>query len=372
MKMSILKQQGRKSFRALITATLCIGAVALVSLTLAAAPAWAAKYTMTIAHLYPDDLTNNEAAPSLERFKQLVESATNGDVEVKIFGGGALGSEVETGKQAQMGKTVQSVLISSGAASSFYKNYQIVVTPFLFPNYKTAWAFFDSPWFANFMKGMRKESGLRYLGTFDDGGGFVAFTNNKRLIKSVDDIKGLKIRVEENPAHITMMKSLGASATPLPWGEVQTALATGLADGQFNAPGVNDMFKLADVTKYTTWSGHVYNSVTWVVSEAWFSKLPEGYKKTIIRAAREAVTIGHGVATQISIVGWVNSCKNFEECYILPDAEKAKMRALARPAYKKWITTDFGVAVGDVDALWAEVDRISAELEKNWMDSYLK
>ncbi len=372
MKTSGLKQQGRKSFRALIMATLCISAVALVSLTLAAAPAWAAKYTMTIAHLYPDDLTNNEAAPSLERFKQLVESATNGDVEVKVFGGGALGSEVETGKQAQIGKTVQSVLISSGAASSFYKNYQIVVTPFLFPNYKTAWAFFDSPWFANFMKGMREESGLRYLGTFDDGGGFVAFTNNKRLIKTVDDIKGLRIRVEENPAHITMMKSLGASATPLPWGEVQTALATGLADGQFNAPGVNDMFKLADVTKYTTWSGHVYNSVTWVVSEAWFSKLPEDYKKAIVRAAREAVTIGHGVATQISIIGWVNSCKNFKECYILPDAEKAKMRALARPAYKKWITTDFGVAVGDVDALWAEVDRISAELEKNWMDSYLK
>ncbi len=362
----------RKPFRALLRGALYIGAVAFVSLTLAAAPVWAAKYTMTIAHLYPDDLTNNEAAPSLERFRQLVESATNNDIEVKVFGGGALGSEVETGKQAQIGKTIQSVLISSGAVSSFYKNYQIVVTPFLFPNYKTAWAFFDSPWFANFMQGIRKDRGLRYLGTFDDGGGFVAFTNNKRLIKTVADIKGLRIRVEENPAHITMMKSLGASATPLPWGEVQTALATGLADGQFNAPGVNDMFKLADVTDYTTWSGHVYNSVTWLVSDAWFSKLPQDYRKTIVRAAREAVTIGHGIATQISIIGWVNSCKNFKACYILPDAEKAKMRAIARPAYKKWITTDFGLSARDVDALWAEVDRIATELDKTWMDSYLK
>ncbi len=365
------KQQRQSPFRGPLMAALLVGAVTLISLALTAVPAWAAKYTMTIAHLYPDDLTNNEVAPSLERFKQLVESGTKGDIEVKVFGGGALGSEVETGKQAQTGKTIQSVLISSGAASSFYKNYQIVVTPFLFPNYKTAWAFFDSPWFAKFMRGMRKESGLRYLGTFDDGGGFVAFTNNKRLIKTVADIKGLRIRVEENPAHITMMKSLGASATPLPWGEVQTALATGLADGQFNAPGVNDMFKLADVTKYTTWSGHVYNTVTWVVSDAWFSKLPMDHKKTIVRAAREAVSIGHGVATQISIIGWVNSCKNFKKCYILPDSEKAKMSALARPAYKKWITTDFGVSARDVDALWAEVDRIAAELDKIWMDSYL-
>ena len=343
-----------------------------LALGLGTTAAKAAKYTMTIAHLYPDDLTNNEVAPAMERFKQIVESATGGDVEVKVFGGGALGSEVETGKQAQIGKTVQSVLISSGATSSFYKNYQIVVTPFLFPNYKTAWTFFDSPWFASFMQGMKEESGLRYLGTFDDGGGFVAFTNNKRLIKTVEDIKGLRIRVEENPAHITMMKSLGASATPLPWGEVQTALATGLADGQFNAPGVNDIFKLYDVTKFTTWSGHVYNSVTWVVSEAWFAQLPESHRKVIVGAAREAVAIGHGIATQISIIGWVNSCKKFKDCYILPDAEKAKMRSIARPAYKQWITTDFGVDGAKVDALWGEVDRIAAELEAGWQANYMQ
>jgi TRAP-type C4-dicarboxylate transport system substrate-binding protein len=158
----------RRPARLLALTAFGVGAFAIAGLVGAPAPAGAATYTMTIAHLYPDDLTNNEAAPSLERFKQLVESATGGDIEVKVFGAGALGSEVETGKQAQLGKTIQSTLISSGAASSFYKKYQIVTTPFLFPNYKTAWAFFDSPWFANFMKGMQEESGLRYLGTFDD------------------------------------------------------------------------------------------------------------------------------------------------------------------------------------------------------------
>ena len=198
------------------TAAVGLGAIGLVC-GLATAPAWAQTYTMTIAHLYPDDLTNNEEAPSLERFKQLVEAATAGDIEVKVFGGGALGSEVETGKQAQIGKTIQSTFMSSGAQSSFYKKYQIVVSPFLFPNYKTAWAFFDSPWFANFMQGIRKDSGLRYLGTFDDGGGLVAFTNNKRLINTVADIKGLRIRAVANPAHITIMNSLAAYATPLPW-----------------------------------------------------------------------------------------------------------------------------------------------------------
>ncbi len=361
-----------RPFGAAARLTLGSGILALALALAGGGPAAAASFTMTIAHLYPDDLTNNEVAPAMERFRQIVESATDGDIEVEVFGAGALGSEVETGKQAQQGKTVQSVLISSGAASSFFKDYHAVVTPFLFPDYVTAWTFFDSPWFADYMRGMLNESGLRYLGTFDDGGGFVAFTNNKRLIKTVEDIKGLRIRVEENPAHITMMKSLGASATPLPWGEVQTALATGLADGQFNAPGVNDIFKLYDVTKFTTWSGHVYNSVTWVVSEAWFAQLPESHRKVIVGAAREAVAIGHGIATQISIIGWVNSCKKFKDCYILPDAEKAKMRSIARPAYKQWITTDFGVDGAKVDALWGEVDRIAAELEAGWQANYMQ
>ena len=340
---------------------LAASATLVLVMALSWSAAYAAKYTMTIAHLYPDDLTNNEIAPAMERFRQVVESATNGEVKVEVFGNGALGSEVETGKQAQKGKTVQSVLISSGAASSFFKNYQIATTPFLFPNYQTAWNFFDSEYFAGFMKGALKTSRLRYLGTFDDGGGFVAFTNNKRLIRTMADLKGLKIRVEENPAHIATMKALGANPTPLPWAEVPTALTTGLADGQFNAPGVNDIFRLYDTTKFTTWSGHVYNTITWFVSDAWLKTLPKNHQATIIRASRESVAIGHGIATQISIVGWVNSCKKFKECYILPDSEKAKMKAVTQPAFKAWITKDYGMDAAQVDEFWAAVGRTAKE-----------
>jgi tripartite ATP-independent transporter DctP family solute receptor len=332
----------------------------------------AAKFTMTIAHLFPDDLTNNEVAPSMERFKQVVESATNGEIEVKVFGNLALGSEVETGKQAQKGKTIQSVLMSSGATSSFFKNYQIVSSPFLFPDYITAWTFFDSAYFAKFMEGAKAESGLRYLGTFDDGGGFVAFTNNKRLIKTVDDLKGLKIRVEENPAHVAIVKALGASPTPLSWSEVPTALTTGLADGQFNAPGVNDAFKLYDTTKFTTWSGHIYNTVTWFVSEAWLNELPQEYRAVIVKAAREAVAMGHGIATQASVIGWVNGSKKFKEAYILPNEDKKKMRDITRPAFEKWIVDDFGIDPALLKEFWGEVDKLSMEMTERYAEFYLK
>lgn len=334
--------------------------------------AQAQTYEMVISHLLPEDLRDNEIAPAMAHFESLVEARTGGDIDVQVFGAGALGSEVETGKQAQVGTTVQSSLLSSGAMSSFYRDYQIITTPFLFPNYRVAWEYFDGDWHAEFMKGAIEESGLRYLGTFDDGGGFVAFTNNVRPIRTVDDIKGLRIRVEENPAHVATMKALGASATPLPWGEVLTALGTGLADGQFNAPGVSSSFKLWDVNDYTTWSGHVFNSISWMVSETWFQTLPDDYKAIVVDAAQEAVKMGHGIAALSAVIGWQESCKNFKECIILAEDEKKKMADVARPAWKEWITKDFGVDPALVDGLWAEVDRIAAAQKERDAALFLK
>jgi tripartite ATP-independent transporter DctP family solute receptor len=330
-------------------------------LVLAAAPAAAARFTMVISHLGPEDLTNNEMHPALKHFESIVEARTGGDIDVQVFGNGQLGSEVETARQAQAGKTVQSTLISSGAMSSFYPAYQIITTPFLFPNYRVARAYFDGEWHANFMRGALKAAGLRYLGTLDDGGGFVAFTNNKRLIKSVEDIKGLRIRVEENPAHVAIMKALGASATPLPWGEVLTALGTGLADGQFNAPGISLAFKLWEVNQFTTWSGHVYNTISWMVSDKWFQSLPPEHRQVIVEAARESVQISHGIAVLAAVTGWDASCRKFKQCWILTRAERERMSAVARPAWKQWVTKDFGIDVKLVDQLWAEVARLEKE-----------
>jgi tripartite ATP-independent transporter DctP family solute receptor len=342
--------------------TLCTtGAVTALAIVATSSIAMAQTYTMVIAHLLPEDLRDNEIAPAMAHFESLVEARTGGDIDVQVFGAGALGSEVDTGKQAQQGTTVQASVMSSGAMSSFYPDYQIITTPFLFPNYRVAWDYFDGDWHAELMRGAIDEAGLRYLGTFDDGGGFVAFTNNVRPIRTLADIEGLKIRVEENPAHVATMKALGASATPLPWGEVLTALGTGLADGQFNAPGVSASFKLWDVNDYTTWSGHVFNSQSWMVSEAWFQSLPDEHKAIIVDSAQEAITMAHGIAALAAVIGWQESCEQFEECIILADDEKQKMADVARPAWKEWITTDFGVEAALVDELWAEVDRIEAE-----------
>ncbi|MDF1587324.1 TRAP transporter substrate-binding protein DctP [Marinimicrococcus flavescens] len=355
----------RKAMRGMSAAALG----AAMTMSFGGAPVEAADYTMAIAYLAPEEF-GNEVHPALTHFKAIVEAGTNGAVEVQLFGGGQLGSEVETAKQAQDGMLLQASVISSGAMSSFYRNYQAVTAPFLFPDYRAAHAFFDGPWFADFMEGSIESSGLRYFGTFDDSGGFVAITNNKRLIKTVEDIKGLKIRVEENPAHMAVMKALGASATPLPWGEVVTALSTGLADGQFNAPGVSRTYKLWEVNDYTTLSRHIYNTQAWVVSEKWYQSLPDEHQEVVIRAARETIEIAHGISSMQAIQGWQASCAEFKECYVLPVEERQKMDAIARPAWRSWIVDDFGLDADLVDGLLGEVDRIVAEQKAEDMDRY--
>jgi TRAP-type C4-dicarboxylate transport system substrate-binding protein len=133
-------------------------AVVALGFAASSSAALAQSHTMVIAHLLPDDLTDNEVAPAMAHFESLVEARTGGDIDVQVFGAGSLGSEVDTGKQAQQGTTVQASVMSSGAMSSFYPDYQIITTPFLFPNYRVAWDYFDGDWHAEFMRGAIEEA----------------------------------------------------------------------------------------------------------------------------------------------------------------------------------------------------------------------
>ncbi|MDR5902174.1 TRAP transporter substrate-binding protein DctP [Halomonas icarae] len=343
---------------------------ALAALPLAMAAVQAQAEEMAIATILPENMSNNEVYPALIQFKNLVETRTDGEITVSIFGNSQLGSEVETASEVQGGRTLQSTIITTGAMSSFYDDYQLMTAPFIFDNWRQAWAFFDGDWFADFMSGTVEETNMRYLGTFDDGGGFVAFTNNERLIKTVEDLEGLNIRTEENPGHVAIMKSLGASATPLPWGEVITALETGLADGQFNAPVLNTTFNFNEVTDYTTLTGHVYNSAAWLVSEEWFQSLTEQQQEAIVTSAREAIAIGHGMSGALATASWVESCERFKECYIMPPEERARMAEIATPAWKEWIVNDFGIEEEKVDAFLAEVKRVGEEVVESDMANY--
>lgn len=326
---------------------------------------------LIIGTVYPGTMDDNEVFPALVYFKNILSEKTAGAYDVQIFVGGQLGSEVEVTRECQAGATVQMSIASGGAFSSFYKNYQAVIAPYLFPNRMTAWTFFDSQFFADFMGGLQP-IGLRYLGTMDDGGGFVALTNSLRPVKTPEDLKGMRVRTEENPAHIAAMSAMGASAVPMAWGQVVTSLATKTAHAQFNAPAVISWAKLWDVQKYVTYLNHFYNTNTWVVNDKWFKAQSPENQKAILEAAREAVVYARGAACHLADMS-VELCKKngMEFNYITPQA-MAEFKKLGQAGYRKWATEQFGLKPELLDSVQKEVDGISKMLGDGYMLRYGK
>lgn len=211
--------------------------------------------------------TNDEGCKA---FKKYVEEKSNGEIKVKIFPNNQLGNEREQFEGAQMG-TLQLCSISTGTLSTADKNMLVMDIPYLFPNKKTAYSFLDGEMGTKIREDFSAKTGTVMLAYGENG--FRHFTNRVRPIKSPKDIAGLKIRVQENPAHIAMIKSLNAIPTPIPYGELYTALSQGVVDGQENPVSLIESSRLHEVQKYLTLDGHFYGPFVLIANGAFFKKL---------------------------------------------------------------------------------------------------
>jgi tripartite ATP-independent transporter DctP family solute receptor len=139
---------------------------------------------------------------------------------------------------------------------------------------------------------MREKTGVRALGIGENG--FRNFTNKVRPIRSPDDMKGLKIRTMENPAHMAMVKAMGASPTPIAWGEVYMALQQGVVGGQENPVSVIEVSKFIEVQKCLTLDGHVYSILPILINDKFFMSLPPDIQKIIADTTKTIVAVQRG------------------------------------------------------------------------------
>ncbi|MCB1492310.1 MAG: TRAP transporter substrate-binding protein DctP, partial [Rhodobiaceae bacterium] len=194
-----------------------------------ATQAYAADITIRLAHLNPEDPFQSHSGAMAAVFKSLVESNSNGAIEVQLFPNGQLGKDNEVIDQVRAG-IVESTISSSGGMAQHYPLVGVFDIPFAFPNIGVASHVIskDSAFGKKFIADLEGKTDLKVLGLIDSGG-FFAFTNSKRPIKTVDDMKDLRIRTMTLPTHEAIISSLGGQPTPLPWAEVYTALQTGVA-----------------------------------------------------------------------------------------------------------------------------------------------
>jgi tripartite ATP-independent transporter DctP family solute receptor len=218
-----------------------------------------------------------------EKFKELIEQASEGDINVQILHAETRGNESEILQQIQM-NTLQMGIITAGSFDTFDPIVRVINYPFLFKDDEQADKILDGPLGAKILKSL-KRAGFKGL-CFSESG-FRDLTNNKHSIKTPDDLKGLKIRITDSAVQKAIWQALGAVPTPMPW-PIYTPLEQGVIDGQENPLWVLKVYKFYEIQKYLTLTRHVYSPHIDVASYKWWETLDAKTKDLIQKTIHEA------------------------------------------------------------------------------------
>jgi TRAP-type transport system periplasmic protein len=220
-----------------------------------------------------------------ERFKEIVEKESKGEIAVDIYAGGQLGSNVELFEAVKLGALQVTTTASSFTTASFSES-GIFDLPFLFRDFEHADQVFDGTIGQGFGERFYKKLGLRIIGYSSSG--FQGFYDSKRPIRSIEDIKGLKMRTMESPVLVDSMNAYGAKAVSMALTEFYTAMQQGVVDGGENSIVTYETQKHYEVAKYFTDSKHKYLPMLLVISGTFFQSLPEPYQKLMIDAGAQS------------------------------------------------------------------------------------
>ena len=218
-----------------------------------------------------------------EAFAKCLDKSTNGALKVKLFPQGQLGGERDITEGLQLG-SVDFQASSIGVTGTFIPSLRILNLPFLFKGPKHWLAVMNGPVGQEILDKAREQGekvGLKVLaiGAPD----FRLPMNNKLPIKSMADFKGLKIRTMQVPIHMKAYDAIGASPVPLPFGELYTALQTGVVDGNENGPLTLYGKKFYEVQKYMVLLPVVSNGGIFLMSKNTWDNLPNDHQLAVTK-----------------------------------------------------------------------------------------
>ena len=256
-------------------------------------PLATAKMTIKVAHVDRGDRHQSDMEAFAATFKDLVESQSGGEMEVKIYPAGQLGSMRELVESTQLG-AIQVVCSYSAVAAIFSPKAELMAAPFLFASAPEAWHVQDGPFGRELAQAILKDSKLRVL-AYGEANGFRDLFTTKKPIHKPADLKEMKIRSTESKMMFNMLADWGAKPVVVPWTGLYTAMQTGVADGWEVQPnGVVDQ-KLYETAKYITLTDHIYDTLYIFANDQWFNKLTPRQKEIVANAARVGAVASRGV-----------------------------------------------------------------------------
>ena len=249
---------------------------------------FAAEFNIIAAIDQPKGLPG---AIAFQSFKKIVEKRSNGRVNVQVFLDGALGNAREEIEGVQLG-TIQITQTANSALTAWVPQMNLFELPFLFRDARHQSAVLESDLALGFRKEMG-EKGFHLLG-FNTVGLRHMMTTEKS-IKSISDLKGLKIRTIGNPVHLDAFEAYGASPLPMAYGELYTALETGVIDGAEAANSNYYAKKFFEVANNWAMVGWLYMVAPMIMNKAYYDKMPKDLQNIINEAAIKVCREGRGV-----------------------------------------------------------------------------
>lgn len=316
-----------------------------------------ADFLIKFAHFQPAQMDQPQHVAAVA-FKNFVEQQSGGKIQVDIYPAGQLGAEKEILEGLRAG-TIEMTNIHDGPIPTVFKPAVILGIPYAFESPPIAWGVMDGWYGQKFNEAMLKETGIRILAWSDNG--VRNFSANKPL-KAPTDLKGLKMRVMVSEVYLKMVEAMGGNPTPIPWGELYTALQQGVVDGQEN--GVTNMLaaKLYEVQKYYTLDGHIYSWHIVMIGNKFFESLPPDLQVIVKKGVEIGKIIERGlVTTQDLMAANILGDKGMDVVSLTP-AEKDEFRKLSQQPVVDWAKTQTDPQW--IDDLFKAIAEVQDQLKK--------
>ena len=219
---------------------------------------------------------------TLYKFAELAEQKSNGKIKVEVFPDAVLGTEREMLEMLREGSIEMS---TSGAGSlvAYAPATGISELPYLFRTREEALVAILHVW--DKLIGSAIPYNIRILAPIDGGERIIG---SKKPIRSLEDMKGLKIRVPESKLFVGLFKALGCSPTPVAYGEIYMALQTGVVEAADGASSQLSTLKHYEQTNYLIMTKHIRGMIWLNINEKFYQSLPEDIRKIVKEATEEA------------------------------------------------------------------------------------
>jgi len=276
-----------------------------------------------------------------DTFRKLAESATQGAVTIRVFPSGTLGQEREVVQQVQEG-LVDFMVSGTAIWGSVAPKLQVFDFPFMWRDWAHVHSIVDGTVGREAADYLERTVRMRPF-AWGDSFGFRQVITRSRDITETSQLAGLKIRTIQSPIYVKAVELMGASPTPMAFGEVYTSLQTGVIDGYEHDASTTLQQRFYEIAGYMARTRHIAGVLGLWASTATLARLPADLRAALETAAREAARQQRAMGPQEDSAATAQLSKNgmkireVDGRALLPAAEQLWEREAKALGIRRWL-----------------------------------